>query len=74
MAGRRVEYVETDRRVFRCVFRRGRKVRAGRYRWRFTAEVVSGPPLDPSEADDVMARCVAELVSRGLDVVSWSAE
>lgn len=70
---RRTFLVETDCRVFEVTYRRGRRTGPGRYRWRLTAEILSGPDLSEAEAADLLQRLVAELVSRGHDVSWWAA-
>jgi hypothetical protein len=71
---KRVAHImETARGAFLLTFRRGPRTGRGRWRWRVSVCQLSGTPLSEAEADAVTVDVVADLVSRGVDVVRWGA-
>jgi hypothetical protein len=63
-----IQYIEVGNRVFRV---ETTPDEPGWRRRRFVATLESGPELTEDEAQQVTVDLVAELVSRGVDVIRW---
>lgn len=65
--------IETDSRVFELTITPGDDV-PGKVMRTASLTQISGEPLTDEEWLATLNRCVAELVSEGIDVIGWGAE